>query len=68
MHRRPEWKPQRPMRLRYTEEAIVEAAEAAEAKAAATSSSSSSGGTKEKKSNSIRAKLFKMLLHSESLC
>ena len=56
------------MRLRYTEEAIVEAAEAAEAKAAATSSSSSSGGTKEKKSNSIRAKLFKMLLHSESLC
>ena len=54
------------------EKARVEAAEAkvkaAEAKAAATSSSSSGSGTKVKKSNSMRAKLFKMSLYSESQC
>ena len=49
-------------------------AEAAEAKAksaeakAATPPSTSSGGTKVKKSNSVRAKLFKMSLYSESQC
>ena len=53
------------------ERAKVEAAEAkaksAEAKAA-TPPSTSSGGTKVKKSNSVRAKLFKMSLYSESQC
>ena len=55
------------------ERAKADAAEAkaksAEAKAAAaTPPASSSGGTKVKKSNSVRAKLFKMSLYSESQC
>ena len=56
------------------ERAKAEAAEAkaksAEAKAAATAAppASSSSGTKVKKSNSVRAKLFKMSLYSESQC
>ena len=52
------------------EKAKTEAAEAkaksAEAKAATTAASG--GGTKVKKSNSVRAKLFKMSLYSESQC
>ena len=49
-------------------------AEAAEAKAKSAEAKvkveapSSSGGTKVKKSNSVRAKLFKMSLYSESQC
>ena len=54
------------------ERAKAEAAEAkaksAEAKAAAVTAAPASSGTKVKKSNSVRAKLFKMSLYSESQC
>ena len=43
-------------------------AKAKSAEAKATPPSTSSGGTKVKKSNSMRAKLFKMSLYSESQC
>ena len=38
------------------------------AAAAAAAAGGKGGGTKVKKSNSVRAKLFKMTLHSESQC
>ena len=49
------------------EKAKTEAAEA-KAKSAEAKAAASEGGTKVKKSNSMRAKLFKMSLYSESQC
>ena len=49
------------------EKAKTEAAEA-KAKSAEAKAAASEGGTKVKKSNRMRAKLFKMSLYSESQC